>query len=85
MDFLLTEKREKFCSLIQLTYICDMEKLEIYDWIKKIIGSSNNTFHFEAVDRLIILFYEKYLDGALRTELQEQREKKWNEVHDILI
>ena len=85
MDFLLTEKREKFCSLIQLTYICIMEKLEIYDWIIKIIESSNNTFHFEAVDRLIVLFYEKFLDSELRVDLQEKREKKWNKVHDVLI
>lgn len=62
-----------------------MEKLEIYDWIKKIIESSNNTFHFEAVDRLIVLFYEKYLDGDLRTDLQQKRENKWNEVHNILL
>lgn len=85
MDFLLTEKREKFCSLIQLAYICIMEKLEIYDWIIKIIESSNNTFHFEAVDRLIVLFYEKFLDSELRVDLQEKREKKWNKVHDVLI
>ena len=84
----MTEIRAKFCSLIQLDYIYNMEKLEkeqIQDWIKKIIESSNNTFHFEAVDRLIILFYEKYLDGSMRTDLQEKREKKWNQVHDILI
>jgi len=62
-----------------------MEKLEIYDWIIKIIESSNNTFHFEAVDRLIVLFYEKFLDSELRVDLQEKREKKWNKVHDILI
>ena len=62
-----------------------MEKLEIYDWISKIIESSNNTFHFEAVDRLIVLFYEKYLDGELRTDLQQKRENKWNEIHNILL
>lgn len=62
-----------------------LEKEQIQDWIKKIIESSNNTFHFEAVDRLIILFYEKYLDGSMRTDLQEKRETKWNQVHDILI
>jgi hypothetical protein len=62
-----------------------MEKLEIYDWIIKIIESSNNTFHFEAVDRLIVLFYEKFLDSELRVDLQEKREKKWNKVHDVLI
>lgn len=85
MGFLLTEKREKFCSLIQLTYICIMEKIEIHDWIVKIIQSSNNTFHFEAVDKLIILFTEKFQDLDLSLELSKKREIRWNEIHDILI
>jgi hypothetical protein len=60
------------------------EKNLIFEWIKKIIDSSNNTFHFEGVDRLIELFYEKYLDGELRTELHTLRQTKWYDVHDIL-
>jgi hypothetical protein len=62
-----------------------MDKQNIYDWIKKIIETCNNDFHFESVDRLIELFYEKYLDGEMRTELNIVRQNKWNEIHNILI
>lgn len=62
-----------------------MDKQNIYDWIKKIIETCNNDFHFESVDRLIELFYEKYLDGEMRSELNIVRQNKWNEIHNILI
>lgn len=65
-----------------------MEKTEkdfIFDWISKIIESSNNTFHFEAVDRLIDLFYEKFQDDKAKTELYVYRQTKWESIHDILI
>ena len=58
---------------------------QIYDWIKRIIETCTNNFHFEAVDRLIELFYEKYQDEKRRTELEHLRTIKWNEIHNILI
>ena len=61
------------------------EKLENYNWISKIIESCNNDFHFAAVDTLIELFWQKHIDGDLRTELMIQRTNKWNEIHSILI
>lgn len=61
------------------------EKDSIFDWISKIIESSNNTFHFEAVDRLIDLFYEKFQDDKAKTELYVYRQTKWESIHDILI
>ena len=62
-----------------------MDKKNIYDWIIRIIETCNNDFHFEAVDKLIELFYEKHLDGEMRTELNILRQNKWNEIHSILI
>ena len=65
-----------------------MEKTEkdfIFDWISKIIESSNNTFHFEAVDRLIDLYFEKFQDDKAKTELYVYRQTKWESIHDILI
>ena len=62
-----------------------MDKKNIYDWIISIIETCNNDFHFEAVDKLIELFYEKHLDGEMRTELNILRQNKWNEIHSILI
>jgi hypothetical protein len=62
-----------------------MEKIEIFKWVKKIIFTSNNDFHFEAVDRLIELFYEKYADDFLRNELYLLREKKWDEIHLLVL
>jgi hypothetical protein len=62
-----------------------MDKKNIYDWVVRIIETCNNDFHFEAVDKLIELFYEKHLDGEMRTELSILRQNKWNEIHSILI
>ena len=62
-----------------------MEQQNIYEWIKKIIETCNNTFHFEGVDRLIELYYEKYQDETSKDTLQILRQSKWNQIHDILI
>ena len=61
------------------------EKDSIFEWISKIIESSNNTFHFEAVDRLIDLYFEKFQDDKAKTELFVLRQTKWESIHDILI
>jgi hypothetical protein len=61
-----------------------MDKNNIYEWIVKIIQTCNNNFHFEAVDKLIELFYEKENDEQLKVELQILRQQKWNEIHNIL-
>lgn len=56
-----------------------------YEWITRIIETCNNNFHFEAVDRLIDLFYEKYKDEKRKTELEHLRIIKWNEIHGVLV
>ena len=56
----------------------------IYEWISKIIQSANNDFHFEAVDKLIELFFEKFQDEDLKLQLEIQRTNRWNEIHNIL-
>jgi len=61
-----------------------MDKQSIYNWIIRIIETCNNDFHFESVDKLVELFYEKFLDGELRTDLQIKRQYKWDEIHSIL-
>ena len=61
-----------------------MDKNNIYEWIVKIIQTCNNNFHFEAVDKLIELFYEKENDEELKVQLQILRQQKWNEIHNIL-
>lgn len=58
---------------------------QIYDWISRIIETCNNDFHFEAVDRLIDLFYEKFQDEKRKTELEHLRIIKWNEIHSVLV
>lgn len=54
------------------------------NWIIQIIDSCNNDFHFEAVDRLIELFYEREKNDDLKTELILLKQRKWNEIHNIL-
>jgi len=56
----------------------------IYDWIVRIIDTCNSDFHFEAVDRLIDLFYEKYQDEKIKIKLEHLRVIKWKEIHTIL-
>jgi hypothetical protein len=58
-----------------------MEKIECFGWIRKIISTCSSEFHFIAVDKIISLFYEKYLDGQLRTDLSKMRDRKWDEIY----
>ena len=55
------------------------------NWIIQIIDSCNNDFHFDAVDRLIELFYEREKNEDLKIELMLLKQKKWNEIHNILM
>ena len=61
-----------------------MSQQNIKDWVSKIIESCNDDFQFEAVDRLIDLYYLKYNDEEGNLELQLQRARKWNDVHLII-
>ena len=62
-----------------------MEKNDmIFEWVKKIIDTCTHDFHFEAVDRLICLYYERQKDEEKHTELRMLKKIKWYELHDIL-
>jgi hypothetical protein len=61
-----------------------MKNNEKFIWIKKIIETCTNDFHFMAVDKLIELFYELDKDDSLKEELIATRNKKWNKIHFIL-
>lgn len=58
--------------------------IDLFDWVAKIIETCNHDFHFEAVDNLINLYFERTKDEAKMTELQHLRQKKWNQIHTIL-
>lgn len=57
---------------------------QLFDWISVIISSCTDDFHFEAVDKLIDLFYERTKDEKITTELRLKRALKWNEIHAIV-
>jgi hypothetical protein len=61
-----------------------MEKDTIYDWVAKIISTCTHDFHFEAVDRLLELYYEREKDDVKLTELRMLKKIKWDEIHNIL-
>jgi hypothetical protein len=62
-----------------------MEKIDsIYDWVARIIATSNNSFHFDAVDKLIDLYFERERDEAKYTELKLLKKIRWEEIHNIL-
>jgi hypothetical protein len=56
----------------------------IYDWVARIIATSNNSFHFDAVDKLIDLYFERERDEAKHVELKILKKIRWDEVHNIL-
>lgn len=65
----------------------DMEsenRKNLFEWISRIIETCNNDFHFEGVDNLIELFFERTKDEEKRTELRLLRQQKWNDIHLIL-
>lgn len=55
-----------------------------YEWVYKIILSCKHYFQFDCVDVLIDLFNAKYGDEDLYIRLQEARQFKYKEVHNIL-
>jgi hypothetical protein len=55
-----------------------------YDWVARIIATSNNSFHFDAVDRLIDLYYEREKDEVKQTELKMLKKIRWDDIHTIL-
>ena len=59
-------------------------KEKAFAWIESIIKTCNNNFHFEAVDKLIELFKERFDDNRMILELEQMRHDKWNEIHKIL-
>lgn len=62
-----------------------MEKdRDLYEWIVKIIDTCNHDFHFEAVDNLINLYYERVKDERKKVDLEFLRQDKWNQIHFIL-
>jgi hypothetical protein len=58
--------------------------LNLFEWISKIIDTCHHDFHFEAVDRLISLYFEREKNDEKRHELELLKVKKWNEIHTIL-
>jgi len=58
--------------------------LNLFEWISKVINTCDHDFHFEAVDRLISLYFEREKNDEKRDELELLKVKKWNEIHTIL-
>lgn len=61
-----------------------MDYSPLFTWIADIISSCNHDFHFEAVDNLIELYYQKTKDSEDKDELIRLRTQRWNEIHFIL-
>jgi hypothetical protein len=57
---------------------------DIFDWIATIINSCTDDFHFEAVDKLIEIFHNKFTNEELTNELNTLRAIKWNDIHGII-
>lgn len=59
--------------------------IQIFNWIVSIIDTCYLQFHFEAIDNLIALYYERQKDDYRRDELEAIKLKKWNEIHNVII
>ena len=56
----------------------------LFEWISKIIDTCYHDIHFEAVDRLISLYFEREKNDEKRDELELLKVQKWNDIHMIL-
>lgn len=54
---------------------------DIFQWIANIIQTCNNDFHFDSVDKLIDLYYQRDKDEQKVIELKLLRKAKWDEIH----
>jgi len=64
--------------------IVEHDAVEIKNWLKKIIDSCENTFHFEGAQILIDKFEEICRNEADLIEVQDYFMLKYNEVHGIV-
>lgn len=55
-----------------------------FEWIQRVIYSCRDTFQINCAMRLIELFYEKYKDETLTTELKLAHTYQYNSIHQIL-
>lgn len=60
------------------------DRTDLFGWVAKIIDTCCHDFHFECIDKLIELYYEREKDEAKRDELELMKVRKWNEIHVIL-
>ena len=60
------------------------DAVEIKNWLKKIIDSCENTFHFEGAQILIDKFEEICKNEADLIEVQDYFHLKYNEVHGVI-
>lgn len=57
---------------------------ELFEWLCKVIETCYHDFHFEAVDNLINLYYDRTKNEQNKITLQQLRITKWNDIHLIL-
>lgn len=62
----------------------ERNKKEIQDWLKRIIDSCDNTFHFEGAQILINKFKEICKKESEWIEVQDYYNIKYNKVHGII-
>ena len=57
---------------------------EAYEWICRIIDTCTNQFHFDAVERLVSLYYNNFKDVEGTYKLEMIAAQKYNAIHNIL-
>jgi len=60
------------------------DAVEIKKWLKKIIDSCDNTFHFEGAQILIKKFKEISTNENDLIEVQDDYNVKYNKVHGVI-
>jgi hypothetical protein len=56
----------------------------VFGWLCKVIDTCYHDLHFEAVDNLINLYYERTKNEENTVALKLLRNDKWNNIHLIL-
>ena len=60
------------------------DAVELKNWLKKIIDSCDNTFHFEGAQILINKFQEICEEKSDLVEVQDYFHIKYNKVHGVI-
>ena len=56
----------------------------IFEWLCKVIDTCYHDLHFDGIDNLIQLYFERTKNEENTVTLKLLRNQRWNDIHNIL-